>query len=91
MENKKYWFKRKRYGYGFYPVTKKGWALILIYIILLTVISLMWEKNILINNLTYTLSTLGLTTILLYLSFKNSPKAKWRWGSKKEDNPAEDF
>jgi hypothetical protein len=95
MENKKYWFKRKRYGYGFYPVTKEGWGAIIAYLIGLTILTILFynllETEEIIYGIIYTASIVVLTTPLIYLSYKKSPKPKWRWGKKDTDNPEEDF
>jgi hypothetical protein len=33
MDKSSYWFKRKRYGWGFTPATWQGWAVVLGYLI----------------------------------------------------------
>ena len=32
MENKKLWFRAKRYGWGWYPCSWQGWAVLAMYV-----------------------------------------------------------
>ena len=40
MQNKKLWFKAKRFGWGWYPVALQGWLILSIYIIGIIVIAI---------------------------------------------------
>lgn len=94
--SKNYWFKRKRYGYGAVPTTTQGTLLIITYLVILLGGSWLLLKD--VPEGTYTkevgyffMLLLVSTGITVYISYKKSPKWKWRWGKKKTDNPADDF
>lgn len=77
----KIWFKRKLYGWGWTPVTKEGWLVILVWFaVFISLIKTMdheWMKN------------LGfifmMTGILIYVCYKKGEKPRWQWGKRKED------
>ena len=75
---KKLWFKRKTYGYGWTPVTWQGWAFIAIWIIVFyfTIVSMdhEWFKNLIIIAI--------LIGILVFVSYKKGEKPRWQWGEK---------
>lgn len=93
--NNTYWFKRRRYGYGWTPVTWQGWAAVggfLAITLVGALLSIMFENtaNQLAFAITYLITMLLATFLLIAVSIKKSPAPKWRWGSKPEDDPALD-
>jgi hypothetical protein len=91
----KYWMKRRRYGWGWIPVTWQGWVVIIaqIGIVFVTAFQLppkpaMPTAGQLFNFLATLVLAIG--TILLVAWF-TSPRPHWRWGKKDSDNPDEDF
>ncbi len=98
MKNSKrtdYWFKRRRYGYGWIPVSWQGWLVVLAFVVfvLLGALSI---KDVPENTFTkevafYLLFVFIATTALVKISYLKGPKPKWRWGKKSGDNPEEDF
>ncbi len=79
------WFKAKRYGYGWYPVTWQGWAIVVLYIGgLLSEVMLVnssanpEDSNFLIN---FFPRVLVLTVFLIVICRAKGEPAKWRWGS----------
>lgn len=94
-KNKTYWFKRKRYGYGWVPTTWKGWSAIILYLVAV-LLPLIIFKDLFIKEeasdiYKYVFYVLTLTVILVAISYLKGPKAKWRWGVKEDDNPEEDY
>jgi len=84
----KYWFKPKRYGYGFYPITWQGWFSLIVFIGL---IFLFAKFNDFFNNqvswkqgLCFILGVIILSLIFT-LIFKDRVEGKlqWRWGKEK--------
>ena len=91
-----YWFKRKRYGWGFTPVTWQGWLVIVDFIILAIggAILLMpggAQQTSSSEILRFAGYLTVLTGIVLYISLARGPKPRWRWGKKPDDNPSEDI
>lgn len=91
----KYWFKRRRYGYGWTPVTWQGWTAITFYLLLVALGALALSQAppemLFIEAGIYAISVVVGAAVLLIVSSKKGPKAKWRWGKTKNDNPREDF
>lgn len=87
MEEKKLWFKAKRYGWGWYPVTWQGWAVTLGYIIILfAFVSTIDEKSPTKEvSLMFFLPVAILTAALLVICYKKGEKPSWRWGGKRFD------
>ncbi len=75
---KEIWFKRKRYGWGWYPSTWQGWMVILGFLIyLLLAISYFIPKN---QIWQYILTVIIGVIILIYICYKKGEKPKWSWG-----------
>jgi len=74
----KLWFKRKRYGYGWTPVTWQGWMFTIIWVIALyfvvTKIDHGWFKNLIV--------LVVMTGILFLVCYKKGEKPRWQWGEK---------
>ncbi|MBM3206054.1 MAG: hypothetical protein FJZ43_00320 [Candidatus Staskawiczbacteria bacterium] len=84
---KKYWFKRKIYGWGWVPVTWQGWLVVAIYIGALlffgfTIDASSSDKEIIF---TFFLPILFLSIILIRICYKKGEKPRWQWGIPKKD------
>lgn len=90
-EVKNYWFKRRRFGFGFMPVTWQGWLVTIGYILVIIFAGMAFLDNNLRETslffLIFILATGGLLRIMLI----KGPRSHWRWGRKPNDNPEEDF
>lgn len=83
---KRYWFKAKNYGWGWYPVTWQGWLILLGYISLIG-----WLVKDLDRELTsmsdrmlgFFVSLIFLTTTLILICFLTGEDPRWRWGKDK--------
>lgn len=96
MKKNKYWFKRRRYGLGWTPVTLQGWLVITAYLLSLPIFSFFLLKDIPEdtyhpNVLIYLFLVFIITIILITITYLKGPKPKWRWGKKKTDNPELDY
>ena len=90
-----YWFKRRRYGYGWTPVTWQGWVSVLLFLAIALLGAIVLQnapRNTLSSELLVYMALLLISALLLIcIAFKNGPSPKWRWGVKKTDDPDEDF
>ena len=91
MKEKKYWSKRKRYGWGWTPVTWQGWTLIGIWLVFVLGATLIIDESS-PSTVWVFLSLVFLSLIpLIIISHKTGPKPKWRWGKKQDDDPDLDW
>jgi len=88
------WFKRKVYGWGWYPATWQGWCIIALYLLFLLTLVSIREKEIPgnpdsgSNVLTFALPILLSTILLIAVAYKTGEKPRWQWGidkSKKDE------
>ena len=82
----KLWFKAKRYGWGWYPVSWQGWSVTFLYIILLILFSQTIDETSPKNEifLTFLLPIILLTITLIKIAYRKGEKPKWRWGVTKK-------
>ncbi len=84
---KAYWFRAKRYGWGWYPSTWQGWTVILLYAIILFFIFLTLDSE--LHSPIETMKQffpieLVLTAILIVVCYIKGERPSWRWGDKKK-------
>jgi hypothetical protein len=86
MENKKLWFKRKLYGWGWTPSAWQGWLVTLVYFILILIFVLNIEESIPENPdsgsnfLVLGLPIILLSLLFIYIAYKKGEKPRWQWG-----------
>lgn len=92
----RYWFKRRRFGYGWTPATREGWLTLVLY--LTAVLGGAMVLGTLTTNspppwmaAIYLLTVLVLTVVFLAITITKGPKPKWRWGHHCDDDPDQDF
>ena len=79
---KKIWFKAKKYGWGWYPASWEGWAVILIYLLIIGVLVYIFQTNIEKYLDIYFALVFIFTALLIYISYKKGEKPGWHWGDK---------
>jgi hypothetical protein len=93
--NRNYWMKRRRYGWGWTPITWQGWLFtILQTVILLTAASQIPRKpaepsTAQLVKLIVTLLCVGISLVLV--GIRTGPKPHWRWGKHDSDKSNEGF
>mgnify|MGYP001285686916 CR=1 FL=1 len=92
----KYDFKRKRYGWGWVPVTLRGWILTVLLAVIITAwcISVTPAFSNVPESWTPVVMIAGIIVIIvgfMRLVSSLSPPAKWRMGKNDDDNPDEDY
>ncbi len=87
-ERTQYWFKRKRYGMGWIPVTWEGWAVFGFFVLFLAIgMTQLAKSHIALAIFSWAVGTSGLFAGTLL----RGPKPKWRWGWRPDDDPDKDF
>jgi hypothetical protein len=79
MNDKKLWFKAKRYGWGWYPSSFEGWMVMVVYVVIFVAIF----KN--INTQPQIISGIVLpifilTGALIAICYWKGETPRWRWG-----------
>lgn len=83
MKSKAWWFKRRRYGWGWYPVSVEGWLVTVAYLIGVVALGLLSPS--------WRFGGIAVSTVaLLWVCFIKGPAPRWRWGLSEEDDPRED-
>jgi len=81
----KYWFKRRRYGLGWYPVTYQGWLAVVVYVTVVVASAFSVDSS-------QALPFIGFATLsLVGLCYAKGPKPHWRWGKSSSDDPNQDW
>lgn len=80
---KRYWFKAKEYGWGWYPATWQGWLILLGFVGLVSANAFRIDSN--SHSVSDTLmnvipESLVLLAILLVICWKTGERPRWRWG-----------
>lgn len=92
---KKYWFKRRRYGWGWVPITWQGWFTIVAFFITIIAAALQLPpkpEEPTSKDLAQFFGILIVGTLLLSIvTALKGPRPHWRWGKKPTDNPDEDY
>lgn len=92
---KKYWFKRRRYGWGWIPVTWQGWLTVFLFLVIIVGAGMAFndegqdefsaETGIFVLILILALSA------LIKINYAKGPTPKWRWGKSPDDDPERDW
>jgi hypothetical protein len=77
---KKFWFRRKLYGWGWTPITWQGWLVIAIYVFFIISAVSDLDHESFKNFLFIILATI----LLLVICYKKGEKPKWQWGKRKK-------
>jgi len=79
------WFKRKKYGYGWYPATWQGWLVIFEYLVFVVLNFLridMYSPSAVDTGLRFFPSTIIATGALLLVMYLRGESPRWQWGEK---------
>jgi hypothetical protein len=85
---KKIWFKRKKYGWGWYPVTWQGWVILIVYLfaIVSTFINVDQDSHSGSDTLIgFALPFIVASVLLIAACRKYGEEPKWQWGDKNQE------
>lgn len=85
--NNQHWFKRRRYGYGWTPVTWQGWVWVSVLLVVVIGGAIVLATNPYSNTLLWLYLTAVVTAViaLLIITTAKGPRPRWRWGKKAND------
>lgn len=80
----KYWFKRKHYGWGWYPATWQGWLVTGVYLVLVGLFALTIDTDSSPRELVFTfyLPLVLLSVTLIRICYITGEKPRWQWGDR---------
>ncbi|CAN5299367.1 hypothetical protein BH10PAT2_BH10PAT2_1970 [soil metagenome] len=81
----RFWFKRKCYGFGWYPATWEAWVILLFYILIVVINAFRMDSEALTaTQIMSTIfpATIILTIILIVVCYQTGESPIWQWGGK---------
>jgi len=80
----KLWFKRKLFGWGWYPASWQGWLVTFLYLALSILFSLTIDENSGRREVffTFVLPFVLITFTFIRIAYKKGESPKWQWGKK---------
>lgn len=88
---RKLWFRAKRFGWGWFPITWQGWAVTVAYAVLYILLGILFgafapavatEGGSALEGSVLFISLIVLVTAsLLAICYRHGERPKWRWGS----------
>lgn len=87
---KRYWFVRKKYGYGWEPKTWEGWTSLLVFTLLLGLLGLLLMRPPVNAGkvILFVCATFGLAALLILLCIRFGEAPRWTWGDKDQNKPS---
>ncbi|MEX1112640.1 MAG: hypothetical protein WEC84_04200 [Candidatus Andersenbacteria bacterium] len=84
---KKPWFKRKLFGWGWYPASWEGWLVTLTYAALVISFARTIDENSPRQEIAFTflLPVTFLTLLFIRIAYRTGETPQWQWGRRKED------
>lgn len=81
---KRLWFRRKLYGWGWYPSSWEGWTATVGYIVILGILSSSLNDSSEPQEVAFMfiLPVFILTGLLILIAYKKGEKPRWQWGGK---------
>ena len=79
------WFKRKTYGWGWYPASWEGWLVTALYAGLVIFFGTTIDEHSPTKEVffTFIIPVTLLTITFIRLAYRMGEKPKWQWGEKK--------
>jgi len=84
---KRYWFKRKLYGWGWTPALPQGWLVFFLYLagVIFFATKVKEDSSFVELKQEVIAPIIILTIILIFISYLKGEKPKWQWGQRLED------
>ena len=88
---KRYWFKRKMYGWGWTPATWEGWVSLLIFIALVAgnwLVRYQPREALLTDRdiLQFVAESWVVVILLILLCIRTGEKPRWQWGKRTHED-----
>ncbi|WP_395064976.1 hypothetical protein [Paraburkholderia silvatlantica] len=81
--NGKYWFRVKRYGWGWgLPLTWQGWVVLAVYVLSISLVAVFFEPH--RHPFAFAAFVILATLALSVVCWLKGEPARWRWGKDRE-------
>jgi len=83
--SQRFWFKRKYYGFGWYPATWEAWAILILYIILVSLNAFRIDaEGLTASDVMWSIfpATIIMTVVLIIVCYQTGESPIWQWGGK---------
>ncbi len=87
MEDKKLWFRAKRFGWGWYPATWQGWGVLAMYVGALFSFGVFSDESVKSDQdflFRFFPVVFILTAYLIIICYAYGEKPRWSWGFKND-------
>ena len=91
--DKKYWFRVKWFGWGWYPCSWEGWAIIVMFVFALISNVIFINNNVNSNSdflIQFVPQAYILTVFLIIICYAKGEKPGWHWGFRKRNKNEKD-
>jgi len=78
MTDRHYWFRAKSYGWGWFPVTWQGWAVLAVFLALVMAGAVLVLPR--FGVLIFDLYVVVLAALLIIVCWRTGEPPGWRWG-----------
>jgi hypothetical protein len=82
MQQRRYWFKARRYGYGWEPCTSEGWGVLIAALAVFGIfvaLSIVFAGSIALF-VTFLVLAQASIAVLVFVAWRTGEKPRWRWG-----------
>jgi hypothetical protein len=79
LERKKLWFKRRRFGWGWVPITTAGWLVVLAYLMAVVFFLAAFERT--GSQIILYVGLIISTALLTLVCWSKGESPKWQWGN----------
>lgn len=89
---RKLWFRAKRFGWGWYPVTWQGWLVTVLYALCYILLGILFGAfaplvtheggSVLEGSVLFISLLVLITSSLLAICYRYGERPRWRWGDK---------
>lgn len=82
MEENKLWFKTKRYGWGWVPVSWQGWSVVALYLADVFSVTLLIGQRVpeSVSPWVVLFGIVPPTAFLIIICYIKGERPRWRWG-----------
>lgn len=83
QSQKPVWFRAKKYGWGWTPITWQGWIIVILYLAILYGLFFIIDQDshsVSDTLFSFVIPLIPLTTLFLWICYKKGERPHWRWG-----------